>query len=373
MEIGPDRWRDRVPDQYRDRAPRLIRLPDGGDAILTENQPLLVLHAHNVTLPPEEWGLDRPFTYEGAIGAGSPEQRLKEQDVDGVDAEVLFAGVSGQGLWNRIQDDNAYYAIVRAYNDFLAEDYMAADPERLLCMALIPQRGVEGAIAEMERCAKLGFKGVCIFTYPAGRPMPTPEDDRFWAAALDLEMPITIHTQFRERGENRGPDLGRRIATYGVKGAPIASSLAVHGVFARFPRLQIYIAENQICWIPGFLEQMDILWGRHRFYHERLQDLKPLDRKPSEYVRDHVHWGFMDDPIGVQFRHHIGVDHVMWSTDFPHDPSDWPHSQDTITREFAGVPEHEKQQIIAGNAVRFFHLDALPAEDAMQERVANAV
>ena len=63
----------------------------------------------------------------------------------------------------------------------------------------------------------------------------------------------------------------------------------------------------------------------------------------------------------------------MWSTDFPHDPSDWPHSQDTVARNFAGVPEDEKQKMIAGNAIRFFHLDALPAGPSGADRVAYAV
>jgi predicted TIM-barrel fold metal-dependent hydrolase len=66
----------------------------------------------------------------------------------------------------------------------------------------------------------------------------------------------------------------------------------------------------------------------------------------------------MDDPIGVELRHYIGVDQVMWSTDFPHDPSDWPNSQTTIDHMFAEVPEDEKHQMLAGNAVRFFHLDS---------------
>jgi predicted TIM-barrel fold metal-dependent hydrolase len=363
LEVSPNRWRDRVPERYRDRAPRTIRLANGGDAILSEGNSLLKLHKHNAGFSFEEWGTDRPMTYDLEPGAGSPEQRLRELDEDGVDAEILYPGVGGRGLWSNIADDNAYHAVVRAYNDFIAEEYRSANPDRLIPMGVIPERSLEKAIEETEYCAELGLKGASLNRFPAGKSTPTSEDDRFWAAAIDLDMPITIHTEFvgapgraRVNRDERGYDLGRRISTYGVKAAPIAARLAVEGIFERFPKLQIYFAENQICWLPGFLEQADIMYKRHRFYHERLQGLKPLARLPGEYIREHCLWGFMDDPVGVQLRNHVGVTQLLWSTDFPHDPSDWPHSQDTIAHEFAGVPEDEKALMLAGNAIRFFKL-----------------
>ncbi|MGH7844764.1 MAG: amidohydrolase family protein [Candidatus Binatia bacterium] len=363
LEISPDRWRDRVPARYRDRAPRVIRLPNGGDAILAENTRLLQLWAHNAGVPWEEWGHDNVKRYEEAVGSGTPEQRLRELDTDGIDAEVLFPGISKLEFLSAIGDDDAYFAVVAAYNEFLAEEYMDADPERFIPAGVIPKRGVDAAIAEMNHCAKLGLKAISLDAYPNGSLSIKPEDDRFWAAALDIDMPVTVHTMFSGMREGRqraqGLNLARRISTYGTKAAPIATALAIHGVFDRFPKLQIFFAENQIGWIPNYLEQADLIWERHRFYHERAQGLKPLERKPSEIIKEHCLWGFMDNPIGVQLRHCVGVDKVLWSTDFPHDPSDWPNSQATIERNFAGVPEDERYLMLAGNAIRFFKLDAI--------------
>ena len=363
LEISPDRWRDRVPARYRDRAPRVIRLPNGGDAILAENSRLLQLWAHNAGVPWEEWGHDNVKRYEEAVGSGTPEQRLRELDTDGIDAEVLFPGLNKLAFLSGIGDDDAYFAVVAAYNEFLAEEYMGADPERFIPAGIIPQRGVDAAIAEMEHCANLGLKAISLDAYPNGSLSIKPEDDRFWAAALGIDMPVTVHTMFsrmrdgRQRGS--GLDLARRISTYGTKAAPIATALAIHGVFDRFPKLQIFFAENQIGWIPNYLEQADLIWERHRFYHERAQGLKPLERKPSEIIKEHCLWGFMDNPIGVQLRHYIGIDKILWSTDFPHDPSDWPNTRATIERNFAGVPADEKYLMMAGNAIRFFKLDAI--------------
>jgi predicted TIM-barrel fold metal-dependent hydrolase len=340
----------------------VIRLPNGGDAILAENSPLLPLWAHNAGVRWEEWGHDNIKCYDEAVGSGMPEQRLRELDSDGIDAEVLYPGLNKLSFLSRIGDDDAYFAVLAAYNEFLAEEYMGSAPERFIPAGIIPQRGVEAAITEMEHCAKLGLKAISLDAYPNGSFSIKPEDDRFWAAALEIDMPVTVHTMFSGMREGRqraqGLNLARRISTYGTKAAPIATALAIHGVFDRFPKLQIFFAENQIGWIPNYLEQADLIWERHRFYHERAQGLKPLERRPSEIIKEHCLWGFMDNPIGVQLRHHIGVDKVLWSTDFPHDPSDWPNSSATIARNFAGVPESEKYLMLAGNAIRFFKLDA---------------
>ena len=90
---------------------------------------------------------------------------------------------------------------------------------------------------------------------------------------------------------------------------------------------------------------------------ERLLGLKRVSHLPSEYLKEHAHWGFFDDPIGVQLRHTIGVDRIMWSTDFPHIVTRWPNSLQLMEEQMTGVPEGEKRQMLVGNAVKFFHLD----------------
>ena len=125
LEVRPERWTPRMPAQYRERAPRTIKLPDGGDAILIEGQPpypvpFLDLRAGRTN---ETW---QPFgvTVEDTAGVGPPEQRLREQDTDGLLAEVLFPNMQvGPRLWRNMADDDAYRAAVRAYNDWLGEEY----------------------------------------------------------------------------------------------------------------------------------------------------------------------------------------------------------------------------------------------------------
>jgi predicted TIM-barrel fold metal-dependent hydrolase len=136
-----------------------------------------------------------------AAGTGGPEQRVREQDEDGMDAEVLFAAmVAGPVFWRNIAHDEVYKAVIRGYNDWLGEEYCAVAPDRLIGMGVIPISNVDDAIAEMKHCKKLGLKGVLLGGLPGGKGYPTPEDDRFWAAALDLDMPVTVHVQLYRTG-----------------------------------------------------------------------------------------------------------------------------------------------------------------------------
>lgn len=376
LEVDSRRWVHRVPAKHRDRAPRVVRLPDGGDAWLVEGQPLREVPTDLYGGKPLE--TYRPFAqnYETTAGTGSPAQRLQEQDVDGVDAEVLFPGVSGPGLWRGIKDDDAYKSVVRAYNDFLAEEYCAVAPDRLIGLGVIPWTGIDDAIAEMEHCAKMGLKGAHLGVFPSGRGYPSPEDDRFWAAALDMSMPIAAHEEFNRDAERRGPllnypgvprelrerigprrDLAQKMCMFAHYGAVNAIQMTLDGVFDRFPRLRLFFAETQIAWIPMFMQTADFRYQRLRYWAEDLLGQQKLARLPSEYVREHCLWGMQWDRVGVEMRDRIGVDRILWATDFPHLDTEWPNSRGAIERVFAGVPEEEKYRMVAGNAVEFFHLE----------------
>jgi predicted TIM-barrel fold metal-dependent hydrolase len=380
LEIPPERWLHRVPAQYRDRAPRCVRLPSGGDALLVEGRPANVLGLNFGGKPAEQITIGG--TYESTAGTGSPEQRVREQDQDGIDAEIIFTGVSGPDLWRGIKNNNAYRSVLRAYNDYLAEEYCPVAPDRLLGLGVIPETGVDDAIAEMEHCVRQGLVGITLNAFPSARSYPSPEDDRFWAAAVDLGVPVTVHVQFGfpsntyggssapaflypRQPEDGGNDIILRLAKYGFRGALNAVQLIWAGVFDRFPTLQVYFAETQIGWIPNFLEQMDNHYKRHRHWAERLLGLQQLAHLPSDYVREHCYWGFLYNPVGVRtVRREMGVDRVMWATDFPHAETDFPHSRESIAETFAGVPPEERARMLAGNAIDYFHLDRRTPEAA---------
>jgi len=379
LEIDSKHWLDRVPEKYRDLAPRLVSQADGSDAWIigdTIKRPAAAADLYGGK------GRDQyvPFhgRYEGTPGTGSAEQRLREQDRDGIDAEVLFPSQQGgPKLWRRIENDGAYKAVVRAYNSWLAEEYCAVDPARLIGVGILPLvDNVSDVIAELTYCANIGFKTVLLQGFPSGKPYPSQNDDVFWHRALELDMPISVHVDLDRTGGRKGPlfkypnesteilqklthDLVDQVGRFGPvrgNGSIAAVQWVLSGLFDRFPSLRIFFAENQIGWIPFFLQGADVRYDRHHRWADRLLGLKPLQRPPSEYIREYFYWGFQFDRIGVELRHKINVDRLMWGSDFPHQESDWPESLKIIEKNFAGVPDVERRKMVCGNAVEFFRL-----------------
>jgi predicted TIM-barrel fold metal-dependent hydrolase len=383
LEVPSGYWVGRVPAKYRDEAPRLERLPDGTDAWFIRDERVGQANAFDLYggKGRDVWEPIRQ-TYDTTPGTGPAEQRIREQDADGIEAEVLFpAQVAGMRMLRRVKDDDAYLTVVRAYNDWLAEEYCAVAPDRLIGVGIIPWTNVRDAIAEMENSKRKGLKIVVIGVFPSGKGYPSIEDDPFWSASLDLEMPVAIHVDIDRNGERGGayyhyprvPDeLQSQVDSplFGIVGQSArfaraaglnAIQLTMDHLFERLPALNVYLAENSIGWVPFFLRMADIRYGRHRYWVERHLDWQPLadEKRPSDVIREHFYWGFQEDPIGVELRRHIGVDRVIWGTDFPHQESEWPNSMGVVERNFDGVPETEKTKMVAGNIIRLLHLDAV--------------
>jgi predicted TIM-barrel fold metal-dependent hydrolase len=392
LEVLPERWSRRMPARLRARAPRTVKLPDGGDAILVEGQPprpvpFLDLRAGRTN---ETW---QPFgvTVDDTAGVGPPEQRLAEQDQDGLLAEVLFPNMQmGPRLWRLLADDDVYRATVRAYNDWLGEEYCAVSRDRLVGLGVIPWTTLDDAVAELEHCARLGLKGVTLGVFPSGKGYPTPEDDRFWAAATDMRMPLTVHVAFDRQGprasqpsfEYPGADpaviarlSGRTLVEWvalpflGIAPAMSLAQLILSGVLDRLPDLRIFFAESRLGWVPFWMEEADYWYERHRHWSARLLGFKPLKERPSDYVRRHVLFSVQHvERVAVELRHHFGPRHVMFATDFPHIECDWPNTRPFAERLFAGVPADEAFRIAAGNMLEFFRLQDTPLGRAVLAR-----
>jgi predicted TIM-barrel fold metal-dependent hydrolase len=377
LEVKPERWIHRVPAKYRDRAPHTIQLPDGGDALLIEGQPLLEANFLDLRAGRAE-GQWQPFglKIEDAAGVGSPEQRVKEQDTDGLAAEVLFPNmVAGPVFWRNISHDDVYKAVIRGYNDWLAEEYCSVAPDRLIGLGVLPWTNVDDAIDEMQHCAKLGLKGVLLGVLPHAKGYPTPEDDKFWAAAVDLQMPLTTHVAFNRTGvratqptfkyPKQAPEIMRRlrrpflewITNFGLPPAITAAQLVLAGVFDRFPTLNFFMAETRLGWVPFWLEHADLWYQRHCDWADEYLGFKRLKRLPSEYVREHIYWSVQYERVAVELRHHVGVDRIMFATDFPHIECEWPNSRPLVDEIYADIPAAERDRILSGNVIDYFGLE----------------
>ncbi|MCI0821012.1 MAG: amidohydrolase [Chloroflexi bacterium] len=377
IEYPPDLWSKRVDAKYRDLAPKRVQLPDGGDGFIAEGGIYRggsnLYASRDPSISKDDYS-PLGLVWEDMAGTGDGAQRVRELDQDGIDAEVGFPGNGGvRNICRGIRNDDAYNALTQAYNEWLVEDFCSVAPDRLIGVGCIPDRGLDAAMAALEYCGKAGLKAVDLNGFPSAKSYPTLEDDRFWAAIVDMDMPLNVHTSFgatSARGpmfkypieppaDARPPDYVERLARYGIRSARNAVQLVMGGVFDRFPTLKVHWAESQIGWLPIYLEQMDHNYKRHHRWAEKIYGIKPLKRLPSETIKEHMYWGFFDDPIGIKMRYEIGVDRIMWGGDFPHIESDWPDSDVLLKRTFADVPDDEAHMMVAGNAVEFFHLQEL--------------
>ncbi|HEV8296551.1 MAG TPA: amidohydrolase family protein [Acidimicrobiales bacterium] len=351
-----DMWTSRLDGQLRDQAPQVRKNIDA---------PGYSFHAPG--LPPSKvsgaWGAGRSGEelkqhlehagYESARPSGwDPAERLKDQDIDGVHAEVLY-GTLAMRLFP-IADGGLQLEFFRVYNDWLAE-YCAYEPKRLHGLGLISLWDVDQGVRELERCAALGLKGAMIWGYPPkDRPYHSPIYDRLWAAAQDLEQPLSLHivTGMGEESKVDFTDAPIRYMHMIHEVQRSLSQLVLGGVLERFPRLMIVGAECETGWLPHWMQRMDHANAK---FGAMMQT--PLTMQPSDYIRRQVWLTFMDDPVGAASYGVIGADTFMWGNDFPHTDSTWPNSRTVIEKNFTGVPQGIADKILRDNAVELYHID----------------
>lgn len=372
LEVPNSRWAHRIDAKYRDSGPKDIKLANGADGSVVDGMPA----REN---PMDLYGgkgrdLWQPFgqTYDSTPGTGDQAQRITEQDRDKTDAEVLFpAVVVGPRYWMKVKDSGLQNAIFRGWNDWLALDYCAYDRSRFIPVGAIPGTGVDSAVAELNHCADMGMTAVCLTTFPNGGGRPQPEDDRFWAASIERNVKVTIHVDLDRSNDTntrfldypieheealKHTELAFQVQRFARVGGTNVVQLVLSRLFDRYPTLEIGCLELYLGWVPFFMEMADVRYNRHIHWSEKLLGYAPLDEMPSEIMKRHFHWGFQQDRSGVELRHNMGVDHLMWASDFPHQESDWPNSDRVIAHNFKNVPKDEVYKMVAGNAVNFFQI-----------------
>jgi len=297
--------------------------------------------------------------------------RVALLDELGLYAQILYPNVAGFGSQNfmKVKDDDLRRACAQIYNDAMAE-IQAESGGRLLPMALMPWWNIEQSVAEVERAASLGLKGIVMCSDPDSIGLPDLGDDAwkpFWDACNDAELPINFHigaseTSFNMFGRAAWPSMGLRqrlalgSAALFVENSRVVSNMLYSGIFDRCPKLKIVSVESGIGWIPFVLESIDYEWSETGSQQER-----PLERKPSEYFRDHVFGCFwFEKTAPTKLIDKVGEDNVLFETDFPHPTCLYPDVQgylDEVTQDWS---ETRTRKILQDNAAKLYKID-LPA------------
>jgi predicted TIM-barrel fold metal-dependent hydrolase len=370
--VEPPHIFDRLPSNLRDRAPRLVSTNgaaiwcvDGADPIplaattVTGSGWLRAADGHTTT-GPVAWESVLPALYD-------PAERTRAQWSDSVDAEILYPTPE---LWDAIRqlpDAELKVALVRAYNDWIAE-FCAAAPDRLFGLAKLPTTSVEDAQAELERSvSELGLRGGILDAFPSGAPAGGNEaDEAFWELVNDLRVPISFHYAFGTSADT-SPPCG--IAP-GLR-PPMADTLlpmVASGVFDRYPEVRIVLAHGDAGWALHWMEFFDINYVRHKHLAE--YGLQDPDAVPSDYIRKHAWFTFHQDRPAVKNRQRLGGVHLMWASHFPYEDSNWPDNRQQAMRVTDETPADHRHALLAGNVARLYRLPGFE-EGFMEDEVMS--
>ena len=375
----PNLWTDRMDPKYGDWIPHIVR-ENSFDKWYCGHHVLGVIAAQGANTgmrfdKETAQQMSREGRFEDVRPGGyDPHAHVKDNEMDGVHATMVYP-TTGRGLISRIADQNVLRVIVSTMNDWLA-DFCKPYPDRLKGVAMILlDDDIEAGITELRRARDLGLTGALIPAYPApGQFYDDPRYDPFWAAAEEMGIPISLHA-----GTTRPDPAYAAKSSINVEGPGLMAHDKAHrntaqavqrinmdhfvrmslghitlaGVLERYPDLKIVSVENDVGWVPFFMYRCDSTYNESTFAPYRFKG----DMVPSDFLRRNVYYTFMDDPLVVRLRDLIGVDQLMWGSDYPHAESTFPRSQEILGELFKDVPEAEKAKILGGNANKMYNFN----------------
>jgi di/tricarboxylate transporter/predicted TIM-barrel fold metal-dependent hydrolase len=359
----PDLWTQRIEPKFRERAPQVVQEDDGDwwfvDGYRTNSfqggaQAGRRFEHPDQIKPAGRFADVRP-------GAYLPDAHIQDNEADGVYGSVMYP-TEGLHLYS-VPDSALLSAIFRVYNDWIA-DFCSAYPSRLKGIAMINVDDVQEAIKELERTRKRGLVGAMISVYPAEhRSYDCPEYEPFWAAAQNLDMPLSLHISTNRPTPGLLLEDSPVLPNRSTKPSLLANAdhwvrvslghLIFAGVFERYPQLRVGSAEHELSWVPHFLERIDYTYTQRprRDWWYRFKG----SAVPSDFFHRNVFLSFQEDHLGIRDRDLIGVDTLMWGSDYPHTEATFPRSQQILERILDGVPEDERQKIVSSSVARLYH------------------
>ncbi len=358
----PDLFVGHLKPEYLERAPKLVRRDDDTDvwvfgSATIENSALNAVAGR----PKEEYGLEPQSLDEIRPGCYDVHERVKDMDAGGVLASMNFPSFpTFTARLFATEDIDFSLALVRAYNDWHIDEWCAAYPGRFIPMAVPAIWDAQLTADEVRRMAAKGCHSLSFTENPAALGYPSFHDeywDPLWRALCDTGTVLSVHLGSSGRlsipAVDSPPDVMITLQPMNIQSA--AADLLWSRVLKEYPSLRIALSEGGTGWIPYFLERVDRTFEMHHTW--TLQDFG--GRLPSEVFREHFLTCFISDPLGVQLRHHIGIDNIAWEADYPHSDSMWPTAPEELSGVFErnAVPDSDIAKITHENAMTWYSFD----------------
>jgi predicted TIM-barrel fold metal-dependent hydrolase len=377
----PTVWSDRLPAKYQDVGPRYARRRIG---LTRWQQGAFVTDKDDNGAETDVWlfedvvkpirrniaaaGLDRdemdlnPISFdEMRKGCFDAVARLADMDLNHVGASLCFPQMSrfcGQEF-SEAKDKDLGLACVKAYNDWMVDEWSATDRARLIPLIMVPLWDGELAAAEVRRNAERGVHAVTFSENPYVLGFPSIHSgawEPFFRACAETGTTINMHIGSSSKMATVSPDAVPAV------GASLSSANAVSslmeflfsGVLERYPTLLLAYSEGQVGWIPYQLERADAVWSEHRAWNGLKGEMK---QPPSHYYYRQVYGCVFRDFFGMRNLADVGEDNVTFEVDYPHTDSTFPNTVALAREMFAGLTDEQRYKVCRGNAIRMLHLD----------------
>jgi len=381
-------WSDRLPSKYADVGPRVHRLPV---------KQMTFVGGTFTAIPGEkgdegplaDWwfyeDLRRPLTrLDTAVGFSRDEvilagitydemrqgsyklkERLEDMDTAGIEASLCFPTFPrfcGQTFYEA-KDKELAMLCVRAYNDWMVEEWCGESGGRMLPLCIVPLWDPVAAAAEVRRNAARGVHAVCFSEIPTNLGLPSIHDKDghwkpFFAACNETATTINMHIGSGSKMPSTSPDAPAAVGST-LTFANCCFSMVdwlMSGVFTEFPNLKIAYSEGQIGWIPYILERANNVWEENRGWGGIADKvLVP----PSQLFKEHVYGCYFDDPHGLRSLEEIGVDNVTFECDYPHSDSTWPHTAKIAAEQTRELSDEVVYKLMRGNAIKMLSITHL--------------
>ncbi len=367
----PNLFEGRLSAKAAERAPFVQRLDDGRDVWMFEGNamPNVGLNAVSGRVP-EEWGLDATSFDEMRPGCFDIHERIRDMNVNGVLGSLNFpslTGFAGQ-LFSTCDDKAIALELLQAYNDWHIEDWCGTYPGRMIPLTIPPLWDPQLMADEVRRTAAKGSHAVTFSENPEKLGHPSFHSDHwdpFWQACVETQTVVCLHIGSSSTLVSTSSDapIDTLITLQPMNIVLCAADLLWSPVLRKFPELRVALSEGGIGWVPYFLERVDYTYQHHKTWTN--QDFG--DKLPSQVFNESILTCFIDDAAGMEVRHHLNGDHIMWECDYPHSDSTWPNAPEMAWKYLQGLPEDEIHKITHLNAMREFSFDAfthVPREQA---------
>jgi predicted TIM-barrel fold metal-dependent hydrolase len=356
----PHTFEGRIPRSLEEAAPRIVETPDGNEVWVFEGGRFTQAGTNafagrrrdNISLEPCRFDQMRPGCYQ-------VDARVADMDVSGIWASVNFpssvTGFCGRVLFNA-HDVELGKACIRAWNDWLFEEWYLAHPQRIIPLGIAYLRDPIEAVREIERNAARGFRAISLPQRPQDISLPSLWTREHWdpiiRACVETETVISLHVGSSGLApQPHGAGLGLMATLFEQLALSACAEWLWSEIPLRFPKVKIAMSEGGIGWVAMMLDRLDNIVDRSGYG-------LGWDERPADVLQRNFWFCTIDDPSTIDTRHRIGVDKIMVETDYPHGDSTWPHCQAVLREAWGHIPTAELRAMCSENAASLYRHEA---------------